>query len=229
MITSLGTWRQQHFIRNRSMIGVALNKANLCMVHVGFRNGLITVGPWQQKMLSYSVDNHFLVINPNWLSQKLMEMISLIKRPAAYIAGALAHEVAQLIYLPADINLTGEVYYEILAQVLAKSSCRHLNQLLIAIPHDTQSNAPFFLVCEYDAAKLLINEFAQTKMQLVALDWQPLTLWRGLWFIAQIAFNLINEVTVQCAQLFLANIKSWQAIHFEALGAALNGLMYVEK
>jgi hypothetical protein len=205
MITSLSNWRQRLF-KNRPIIGCVFNETHLCLVQIQFQNGSIRIGPWIYQPYS-----------PLDLAKQLEAALTQGQFATKAICVSLSNYLIEIVEVSGD-QPPNELT---IAQTLAAQTNYPDLTVLATAMIENQSDGPL-LICNKTNVHHYLDLVSKTQGKLVALDWQPLAMLRLIWFIGLIilSFPLFRFP-------LLGIINTYQAIHFETLGTAINGLYYV--
>lgn len=180
------------------MLGLVCDATHYYAVQV--RAGQLHLGIdfWSQGLIAYPRDKFFITFP------------SKNKRTSYYMATSLPYDAVEVLLIDKSIEATlAATSYSLRDLYIASSNCASVN---------------YVLLCHQEALKQKIQWANDINRKLVAVDWQPTAYWRGVWLVVTFLHGLQGSVR----KAFLSTVTPLKAIHFEVLGVAFNGLLYVE-
>ena len=221
MITSIRNWRQQLFtslrrrfnLKGMAVIGMAHNGSQICLVQIQYRYGRWALGPWRQiRLSSFSVENsHFNTVSEVFANTRFVTCL---------VAGSLPDNFVEGLFVETAHCSTEKEYKTALAQLLSQTEYKDLSQIAIATPEIFCRGV--LLLCHQSIVLDAIKMMNTAGQRLICLDWQPLSVLRILLLVM-----LAVKHTPSLREYLLSWINRCELLHLQALGAAINGVMYV--
>lgn len=180
------------------MVGLVMDGTHYCMVQIRVGQHHIGIDYWRYAPISYPMDKFFITFPAQY------------RCASYYLASSLPYDAVEVLAVDSSVE-----------EALAATSYS-LGSLYTATPESPSIR--YMLICHREAITQKAQLAAKINKKLIAIDWQPAAYWRGVWLIAHFVQPLFGSFR----SAFLATIAQFKAIHFEVLGVAFNGLLYVE-